>query len=193
MGNGGGLSGETRYSIESLLYYKPRFIGVGETLAAAADSAEKHLLGLGSFWGSSSPDKAFAASYPPSQYALLIVVRQLATELQGIGGGIELMARTYAITEEDIKDDFQRIGRAVGQQNALLHHTGGLPPPADAPPVPPVQLTTTPNPAPQQSLRPPHSATRRVRSRDGRPPPRPIRVRGRRLIPKRGSGQHRHR
>lgn len=152
-----GLSGETRFSIEELLYYAPRFTGVGETLAAAADAAERRLTGLGPFWGGSSPDKAFGDSYPPSEYALLITVKQLAIALQGIGGGIEVMARNYRITEDDIEHDMQRINRAIVDKNALLNHTGGLPPPPHLQgPLPP-QPSTMPNPRPQQSPTPPLS------------------------------------
>jgi uncharacterized protein YukE len=157
MSGGNGLGGELRFSIEDLLYYAPRFVGVGETLAAAASAAQKRLEGLGPFWGGSSPDRAFADSYPPSEYALLITVKQVAVALQGIGGGIEVMARNYQITEADIEHDMQRINSAIGDESTLLSHTGGLPPPPDLTrPLPP-QAPPTPTPTPQQSPTPPGS------------------------------------
>ncbi|HEU5028878.1 MAG TPA: hypothetical protein VFV01_28475 [Spirillospora sp.] len=150
-----GLSADVKYSITQLLYYAPRYIEVGRSLADAESSARERLLGLGPFWGHSLPDKPFASSYKPAQDALLGIARQLAVEIQGIGGGVQMMARTYGIAEADVTRRAARIGEALGRSNHQLMQTGGLPEPPDVPPDPgPATTIRTDAPMPSPGAAP---------------------------------------
>ncbi|MBO0804076.1 MAG: hypothetical protein J2P25_13505 [Nocardiopsaceae bacterium] len=119
------ISGTVRFSVESLLYYAPKITATG--------MAQRRLLGLGDFFGNSWPDQPFRDSYPRSQYAMLIMARQLADEIQGIGGGIRQMAQTYGITENQNTADINKIQTEEGQISALMAHTGGPASPPDTP------------------------------------------------------------
>jgi hypothetical protein len=137
------ISGSTRFSVESLLYYAPKITGIGVTLASAVDTAQRRLLDLGNFFGSSWPDEPFRDNYPRCQYAMLIIARQLAEEIQGIGGGIEQTARTYGVAEDQNTADVARIQTSESRMAMLINHTGGLPQPPDTP----LSLPTIPTPA----------------------------------------------
>lgn len=152
------LSGAVRFSVESLLYYAPKITRTGEDLKTAVDRAQRQLTDLGDFFGDSWPDEPFRDSYPRAQWAMLIIARQIADEIRGIGGGIEGMARTYGIAEEQNTADARRIQSDQASTDTRISHAGGLP----RPPVIPdskAQSTTavnpfaphpdpTPNPAP---------------------------------------------
>jgi hypothetical protein len=150
-----GLSADVKFSITQLLYYAPRYVEVGRTLADAESNARERLLGLGSFWGHSIPDRPFASSYAPAQEALLGIARQLAVEIQGIGGGVQMMARTYGIAEADVTRQAARIGEAMGRSNHQLMQTGGLPELPDVPPDPgPATTIRTDAPIPSPGAAP---------------------------------------
>lgn len=151
----GHISGTIRFSVESLLYYAPKVTGTGTTLESAVAAVQRRLLSLGDFFGDSWPDRPFRDSYPRAQYAMLIITRQLADEIQGIGGGIEQMARTYGITEDRNIADITRIGLNENRTSSLISRSGGLPQPPDtslsvsAPQAPPPRIPhPRPNPAP---------------------------------------------
>ncbi|MCW2946182.1 MAG: hypothetical protein JWR24_2899 [Actinoallomurus sp.] len=169
------VSGSVRFSITDLLYYAPRFTELGIALSTAEVAAETRLDTLGEFWGHSSPDRAFAHGYPPSQYAALIIVKQLATELEGIGGGIELMAKNYGIAEDDINRQLGRINQAASDETRLLRGTGGLPGPPDIPPDQPPKSAprTIPSPQPQPSPTPPGGSAPPTRQSSPVPNPNP--------------------
>jgi len=141
------LSGAMRFSVDSLLFYAPKVKGAGEGLAEAVAAAQRRLLGLGDFFGRAWPDEPFRHSYPRCQYAMLIIVRQLAEEIQGIGEGIELMARSFGITEDQNTTDIRRIQVNQGHADARISGTGGLPaPPGFAPSPAPRKPSRSANP-----------------------------------------------
>lgn len=152
------LSGTVRFSVESLLFYAPKISGTGTALAGAVHTAQRRLTDLGDFFGRSWPDEPFRNSYPRCQWAMLIIARQVANEIQGIAGGIEQMARTYGITEDQNTADAQRILANQERSAFIIHGTGGLDPPptvsspfasppaAPAHPVPSPQAGPTPTP-----------------------------------------------
>lgn len=142
-------SDSVRFSVEVLLYYAPRFDDAGAALSQEATAAQRRLEGLGSFWGSSWPDEAFAESYRPAQHSLLVTAHQRASELRAIASGIHQMAHNYDVTEANVTTNVDRIGQAASQEARLLHNTGGLPAPPDVPEhTPPSMPRTTPSPAP---------------------------------------------
>lgn len=145
----GHLTGTVRFSVESLLYYAPKITSTGDALATAVDRVQRQLAGLGDFFGNSWPDEPFRNSYPRCQWALLIIARQIANEIQGIGGGIEQMARTYGIAEDQNTADVHRIQGNESRTAARINHAGGLP----APPGPAADPTVL-NPAPPKSANP---------------------------------------
>jgi hypothetical protein len=148
----GGGPETIRFSVESLLYYAPRLTALGQDLASAESTAQKQLLGLGSFWGGSWPDQPFAKAYAPTQYAALIMVGQLAIEIQGIGGGVEQMARNYGITEDTNTQDVERIG-----VDSLIDATpGALNPPAKSLALP---VASVPEPHPDTEPNAPPGST----------------------------------
>src|ERR1700759_5287200 len=152
------ISPAVRFSVESLLYYAPKIISTGTALASAVTTVQRQLSGLGDFYGGSWPDQPFRDSYPRSQDAGLIIATQLADEIQGIGGGIEQMARNYGITENQNAADISRIEANQGHISELMYHTGGFPPPPDNPlalQLPPVR---DPEPDPQAGAAPSSSA-----------------------------------
>lgn len=127
------LSGQIRFSVESLLYYAPKITQTGDALWRAVDTTQRDILGLGPFWGDNHPDQKFKNSYPRAQYAMLIIARQLADEIIGIGAGVEDMARTYGITENQNIADVQKIQASQRQVNANAYHSGGW---ENPPPIP---------------------------------------------------------
>ncbi|GAB3987477.1 hypothetical protein GCM10029978_106450 [Actinoallomurus acanthiterrae] len=140
-------SDSVRFSVEVLLYYAPRFDDVGAALSQASTAAQHRLEGLGSFWGSSWPDEAFAESYRPAQHSLLFTAQQCASDLRQIASRIRHVAHNYGVTEANVTSDINRIGQAASRESRLLHNTGGLPPPPDVPEhTPPPLPRTTPNP-----------------------------------------------
>src|SRR5579875_1255863 len=177
----GGSSETIRFSVENLLYYAPQIDAVGTALAQAGATAQDRLLGLGDFCGGSWPDQPFALTYPPSQYALLIMVRQLAAQIEGIAAGVQIMARNYGVTEATLAAGADRITAGESGAAALLAHTTMPPPdnPADLPalgtapvvrPHPQAQQAPSPPPA-SPPPRPRRPSTRRpTRPRSRRPP-----------------------
>lgn len=158
----GRQSDTVRFSVEVLLYYAPRFDEAGTTLSQAGTAAQRRLEGLGSFWGSSWPDEAFARSYQPAQHSLLMTAHQCAADLQDIAGRIKQMAHEYGITEADLTADISRISEGASRESRLLRGTGGLPPPPDVPESsPPSSPRTRPVPAPNPSPTPPRRAPAR--------------------------------
>ena len=123
------LSGTVRFSVESLLYHAPKITRTGETLADMVSTAQRRLIDLGDFFGKSWPDKPFRDGYPRCQYAMLIIARQVAEEIQGIGGGIAEMARTYGIAEDQNAADIRKIQGDEAAVSARISHSGGLPKP----------------------------------------------------------------
>jgi hypothetical protein len=150
----GGPSGTVLFSVESLLYYAPRITGIGKDLASAESTAQNQLLGLGAFWGGAWPDAPFAKAYQPSQYAALIMVGQLAIEIQGIGGGVEQMARNYGITEDTNTEDVRRIAANQAATSDLISASGGIGNPPDTARELPVVSASGPMPHPQPNLPP---------------------------------------
>jgi hypothetical protein len=109
----------------------------------AGDDPPGVLLGLGDFFGNSWPDQPFRDSYPCCQYAMLIIARQLANVILGIGAGIEQMARTYGITENRNTADARRIETNENRIASLINHAVGIP----QPPSDPFSVTLPPAPA----------------------------------------------
>lgn len=148
------LSGTLRFSVESLLYYAPQINSIGQQLASAETTAQRQLLGLGAFWGGSWPDQAFANAYQPAQYAALIMVGRLAEQIQGIAGGVELMAHNYGVTEDANTQDVERIAATEGVINKELNLSGGV----GSPPTTTLRLPTIgvtgPHPTPQANPAP---------------------------------------
>jgi hypothetical protein len=147
-------SGTLRFSVESLLYYAPQISRIGQQLASAEATAQQQLLGLGSFWGGSWPDQAFANAYPPAQYAALIMVQRLATQIEGIAGGVELMAHNYGVTEDTNTQDIERIGANQADTNDMITANGGIGSPPSASMSLPLLSENGPHPTPQANQSP---------------------------------------
>jgi hypothetical protein len=150
----GQLSETLVFSVESLLYYAPQVTSLGKQLGAAEATAQQQLLGLGAFWGGSWPDQAFANAYQPTQAAALILVGQLGVEIEGIGGGIQLMARNYGIAEDTNTQDIEQIEANQGYVNDLAGANGGDGSPPDTPQDLPVVSAAGPHPVPQANVSP---------------------------------------
>jgi len=139
------LSGAVLFSVETLLYYAPKITRTGDDLTAAVDRAQRQLTGLGDFFGDSWPDEPFRDSYPRAQWAMLIIARQIADEIRGIGAGIEQMARTYGLAEQQGVADARRLQGDQSRTDARVAHSGGLPKPPVIPDSKP-HSTTAVNP-----------------------------------------------
>ncbi|MBO0819835.1 MAG: hypothetical protein J2P26_03175, partial [Nocardiopsaceae bacterium] len=137
------LSGTMRFSVESLLYYAPKIVQTGDTLAASVTTVRRQLLDLGDFVGTSWMEESFRAHYLPAEQAMLVSAAGLAYEIQAIGAGIEQMARTYGITEQQNSADVNRI-----RQNQDQYPADKLPQPLPArhEEPPPQPLVPTPRP-----------------------------------------------
>lgn len=148
------LSESARFSVESLLYYAPKIIRTGEDLATSTTAMRRRLVDLSSFVGSSWWEKPFREKYLAAQQEVLISATGLAYEIQAIGVGIEKMARTYGIAEEQNTADVRRI-----QQIQEQYPTGRAlqPPPAhpEEPPPPPPVPTPQPGKSPNPFARHP--------------------------------------
>lgn len=170
-----GLSESLRFSISDLLYYAPRFTEVGDALARAEENAGKRLDSLGAFWGKLWPDTSFAEKYEPAQYATLIVTKAAATELQGIGNGLAIMAKRYGIAEDDIKHEIGKINQARTHEDQVINLEGGPLSPPDVPSdhIPEKYHRTVPQPRPGKSPTPQPSSSPSHPSTPPTPPPTP--------------------
>lgn len=152
----GHISGTVRFSIESLLYYAPRVTEAGTDLESAVMAVARKLDDLGDFCGDSWPDQPFRAVYPRSQYAMLVIAAQLAYEIQGIGGGIAQMARTYGVTENENAADTARIAATQNRINSQIDRSHEQAQPPDKSikvPIPPLPPGPHPTPRPGPAAR----------------------------------------
>lgn len=171
------LSGEVRFSVESLLYYAPKVTKVGEDLANEVNGVRRRLIDLGDFFGTSWMEGPFRSEYPRAQYAMILVAWALANEIQAIGGGIQQTARQYGIAEDQNTADVTRIRQNEDRTARVIHGTGGIQPPTPThpnlppPPEPPREPHPTPgrspNPFQSQPPKPPQPP------RPSQPPPSP--------------------
>lgn len=162
--------------MESLLHYAPKITQTGEDLATAVTAVRRELDGLGDFVGDSWMEDPFRAQYLPAQHAVLFSAAGLAYEIEAIGGGVEQMARTYGITEQQNSADAKRIQQTEAQyptgralQPPPSHHEEPTPPP----PTPTPQPGTSPHPVTPQPHHPSRTPTPPLTSSPLTPQPRP--------------------
>jgi hypothetical protein len=107
----GQLSQGLRVSMDDLYFNAPAFGQAGGEIATAVTAAQKTLQGLGRFWGNDASGAEFGSFYPRDQDRLLTAIGLATAQVQGIGDGINAMAATYGISEQQNIGKIQALGR----------------------------------------------------------------------------------